>query len=351
LAFDAGDVNFYRYVGNNPTNATDPSGLKIEINGKPWNDDWDTVKGEFFTEEQNKEILSPLDNKVYSPNAKEIWEAMSKSTEVFNFKGRGEDAADADVAAKAKALLTIYLRMKVIDYMQQVKNGTIKTNASDVGRVGLPNWEGGLGMFLTKGKWTSASQGLDSLTKPGITIPTECNGTVALCLLLAVRDVLGRDRFDGLHPVENFKKPLSLSTRYGVSTDHLVKKKINLKMGKQEGAAERGLQEGGAARQAVLNGLIPGDMVHFSNAPDFNQKRQQGKSNYWQGEWTVYMGIEKGKQLFVGQGFTEYGADAVYKKLAMEYTNATNLKLDPDNLEKYMAIDEILQPSLGLGDV
>lgn len=27
LAFDAGDANFYRYVGNNPTNATDPSGL------------------------------------------------------------------------------------------------------------------------------------------------------------------------------------------------------------------------------------------------------------------------------------------------------------------------------------
>ncbi len=27
IGFDAGDPNFYRYVGNNPTNATDPTGL------------------------------------------------------------------------------------------------------------------------------------------------------------------------------------------------------------------------------------------------------------------------------------------------------------------------------------
>ena len=27
IGFDAGDTNLYRYVGNNPTNATDPSGL------------------------------------------------------------------------------------------------------------------------------------------------------------------------------------------------------------------------------------------------------------------------------------------------------------------------------------
>lgn len=30
LAFDAGDSNFYRYVGNNPTNATDPRGLYFQ---------------------------------------------------------------------------------------------------------------------------------------------------------------------------------------------------------------------------------------------------------------------------------------------------------------------------------
>ena len=34
LAFDAGDSNFYRYVQNNPTNATDPSGLKLIIGDK-----------------------------------------------------------------------------------------------------------------------------------------------------------------------------------------------------------------------------------------------------------------------------------------------------------------------------
>jgi RHS repeat-associated protein len=27
IGFEGGDVNLYRYVGNHPTNATDPSGL------------------------------------------------------------------------------------------------------------------------------------------------------------------------------------------------------------------------------------------------------------------------------------------------------------------------------------
>lgn len=34
LGFEAGDANFYRYVGDDPTNATDPSGLKFEQLGK-----------------------------------------------------------------------------------------------------------------------------------------------------------------------------------------------------------------------------------------------------------------------------------------------------------------------------
>src|SRR5262245_2655320 len=54
--FAAGDTNLYRYVGNAPTNATDPSGLKdyklgdvpdpkisADVGSGPWN-----VKGGFF---------------------------------------------------------------------------------------------------------------------------------------------------------------------------------------------------------------------------------------------------------------------------------------------------------------
>jgi hypothetical protein len=29
IAFDAGDANLYRAMGNNPTNAIDPSGLQV----------------------------------------------------------------------------------------------------------------------------------------------------------------------------------------------------------------------------------------------------------------------------------------------------------------------------------
>jgi uncharacterized protein RhaS with RHS repeats len=31
IDFDAGDANLFRYVGNNPTNATDPSGLDDDL--------------------------------------------------------------------------------------------------------------------------------------------------------------------------------------------------------------------------------------------------------------------------------------------------------------------------------
>jgi hypothetical protein len=36
IGFAAGDVNQYRYVGNGPTNATDPSGLEEEEPFRPW---------------------------------------------------------------------------------------------------------------------------------------------------------------------------------------------------------------------------------------------------------------------------------------------------------------------------
>src|SRR5258708_6849203 len=35
LAFDAGDSNLYRYAGNTPTNATDPSGLETPSCSNP----------------------------------------------------------------------------------------------------------------------------------------------------------------------------------------------------------------------------------------------------------------------------------------------------------------------------
>lgn len=42
IGFAAGDANLYRYVGNSPTNATDPSGLQEprdpDTNGRPWYD-------------------------------------------------------------------------------------------------------------------------------------------------------------------------------------------------------------------------------------------------------------------------------------------------------------------------
>ena len=35
IGFDAGDNNFYRFVGNSPTNFTDPSGLQYGPRGEP----------------------------------------------------------------------------------------------------------------------------------------------------------------------------------------------------------------------------------------------------------------------------------------------------------------------------
>jgi hypothetical protein len=46
LAFDAGDANFYRYVGNNPTNLTDPSGLQ-SVQPNPDDRFADSVQGRY----------------------------------------------------------------------------------------------------------------------------------------------------------------------------------------------------------------------------------------------------------------------------------------------------------------
>ena len=35
IEFEGGDADLYRYVGNDPTNAIDPSGLALEVAGKP----------------------------------------------------------------------------------------------------------------------------------------------------------------------------------------------------------------------------------------------------------------------------------------------------------------------------
>ncbi len=73
--FTAGDVNLYRYVGNGPTNATDPSGLAEYSPWKPWTYDWDywnDVKG--ASTGFGKTIVRSLDprNANFIPALKEL---------------------------------------------------------------------------------------------------------------------------------------------------------------------------------------------------------------------------------------------------------------------------------------
>ena len=73
--FKAGDVNLYRYVGNDATNDIDPSGLKLEVAGKvvtPASDIYKTIVAQSVnsifvrSEILNAMIESKVENKTYS---------------------------------------------------------------------------------------------------------------------------------------------------------------------------------------------------------------------------------------------------------------------------------------------
>jgi RHS repeat-associated protein len=58
ITFSAGDGNIGRYVGNNPTNATDPTGLALEVAGKTVDAGSDVYKLLSKTSDTAKEVLN-----------------------------------------------------------------------------------------------------------------------------------------------------------------------------------------------------------------------------------------------------------------------------------------------------
>src|SRR5262249_15540088 len=89
--FDAGDPNLYRYVGNNATNATDPSGLEVFLHGSSKRNS-----------EAVQKLVAPLPEGIYASVVDSSSEAGSAPRRAFiDFNGTKPETL-ATIAANLK---------------------------------------------------------------------------------------------------------------------------------------------------------------------------------------------------------------------------------------------------------
>lgn len=103
LGFEAGDTNLYRYVGNSPTNATDPSGLKTRA-------EWEQAAQELIgfkpgspthprdILEMNRRITAAYAEMYLSDPSKFVWAGMAAFASCDVGKGMGQAKALRDEA-------------------------------------------------------------------------------------------------------------------------------------------------------------------------------------------------------------------------------------------------------------
>jgi len=70
-----------------------------------------------------------------------------------------------------------------------------------------------------------------------------------------------------------------------------------------------------------LNELIPGDIVYFSNLPDYSTLSPNG---YWSGEYCIYLGTVNDVQMFMGLGVDASSYDNLVIMISERYIEAYN---------------------------
>lgn len=78
IAFESGDANLYRFVGNDPTNATDPTGLKMVKGTEPI----DTILKNQVSDDEKKILEALVNNDLY----KQMIKVLEDSDQEFEIR-------------------------------------------------------------------------------------------------------------------------------------------------------------------------------------------------------------------------------------------------------------------------
>lgn len=101
-----------------------------------------------------------------------------------------------------------------------------------------------------------------------------------------------------------------------------------------------------------LNELLPGDIVYFSNLPDYSTLSPDG---YWSGEYCIYLGTVNEVQMFVGLGVDESSYDELVSTISGHYIDAYNAHQKASKKKKAKLITKIPDQSrkklLKCGDI
>lgn len=212
IGFDAGDYDLYRYVGNSPTNAVDPSGLKLVVGGHEIKDVKDKKLEEIIKtfikapyEQELKAGLEILDTMMQSPVEKKTYTYTSVNDIEKEIKlrlliiiGAKEAARGADVGrllypsdnTVARFDASKYWETKKVDYKGRKLEGIVlKKDISP-----------------TKGIDTIASE-----AKPGKPVIADCSSSVMISVLTGFSYYMG-SAFDNLFA----DKPLIIAGPYGL---------------------------------------------------------------------------------------------------------------------------------------
>jgi protein-glutamine gamma-glutamyltransferase len=280
IQFDAGDPNLRRYVGNDPTDATDPSGLKITIDGKAItalarDNVKEAVKKKFA-------ILIPDGNKIID----EIAETMQQASYTFDYKTA--EAFAVDIVGRLNVI-------KAARTFQDAKVGFNRTTTLARIPGGAAYWKDlPQGLELKEG--ASAAAAFRAFVKkrgpddPAPSLDCACGAYVVFYLgLLNTLEGLvtggrGTQLFDELASKDRAGK----------------KQQVRLLGG--EGTNPRGWNPTTEPNDKLF---IPGDAVYFEN-PD-------NSGAPWLGENTIYLG----NKLFFAHGIGVKSKEAIIMELNM----------------------------------
>jgi hypothetical protein len=274
--FNAGDPNVRRYVGNDPVNATDPSGLKLTIG--------------------NKVITSNIDSTL-DPVEKMVRADAQLKTEIVAYLSMMDTLISSKVGDYKFATLDelntfVRLRLLVIIAAKQVAakqqdgsmifsltNSPVKFKSTDFTAVKVKIGTREIDA-IQQAKGT-ASQGIDAIMGSTKANPFECDCATACALIFqsAYKMYLGGD--------------------YNKKTGTLI-------LGGPYGM-DKLLKLGDDSKQTDL---LPGDLAVWQNPGAINLA--------WKVENSIYLGTTKGKDMFFapGVGIMDYSTlrDKIHKE-------------------------------------